>query len=213
MAEEEWDEMRDGFGTVPYRGYRYGPISNESRAQISAKLSQAVDAPLRLRLILELLKKGDFSARDLLVPMLESPYLDVRLYAAELFAYVCTHDQANLLKSSLVAVEDLDELMRVILFIGETLSIRGAQLLWEFRKEMGGEYQEFSGYIHSALTDILSLDGVDEYNLDDPAARQAFDREVMSLDPAKYLLRRQAGFYRRSNEKGDHLYCHCQDRA
>jgi len=149
-------------------------------------LREATLEPRRLRLILELLKKGDLSARDLLVPMLESPYLDVRMYAAELFAYVCRHDQVNLLKRSLVAVEDLDELMRVILFIGETLSIRAAQMLWEFRHEMGGEYQEFSGYIHSALTDILSLDGVDEYSLDDPGARRAFDHEVLSLDPTKY---------------------------
>src|SRR5262249_52689583 len=186
MAGEEWDEMRDGVGTIPYSGYRYGPVSSESRAQISAELKEATSEPRRLRLILELLKKGDLSARDLLVPMLESPYLDVRMYAAELFAYVCTHDQVNLLKRSLVAVEDLDELMRVILFIGETLSIRAAQMLWEFRQEMGGEYQEFSGYIHSALTDILSLDGVDEYSLDEPGARRAFDHEVLSLDPTKY---------------------------
>jgi hypothetical protein len=186
MAEEEWDEMREGFGTIPYRGYRYGPVSQESRTQILAKLREEKNDPRRLRLILELLKKGDWSARDLLVPMLESPYLDVRMYSAELFAYVCTHDQVELLKRSLVVVEDLDELMRVILFIGETLSLRAAQLLWQFREEMGGEYQEFSGYIHSALTDILSLDGVDEYSLDDPGARQAFDREVMSLDPTYY---------------------------
>jgi hypothetical protein len=186
MAEEEWDEMRDGFGTVPYRGYRYGPVSHESKAQISAKLREATAEPRRLRLILELLKKGDWSARDLLVPMLESPYVDVRMYAAELFAYVCTHDQVNLLKKSLVVAQDLDEVMRVILFIGETLSTRAAQLLWTFREEMGGEYQEFSGYIHSALTDILSLDGVDEYSLDEPSARQVFDLEIMTLDPTKY---------------------------
>jgi hypothetical protein len=186
MAEEEWDEMRDGFGTIPYRGYRYGPVSHESRLQISAELREATAEPRRLRLILELLKKGDLSARDLLVPMLESPHVDVRMYAAELFAYVCTHDQVNLLKRSLIVAQDLDEVMRVISFIGETLSLRAAQMLWEFREEMGGEYQEFSGYIHSALTDILCLDGVDEYSLDEPSARHVFDREIMTLDPAKY---------------------------
>jgi len=186
MAEEEWDEMKNGFGTIPYRGYRYGPVSQESTAQISAKLREATAEPRRLRLILELLKKGDLSARDLLVPMLESPYVDVRMYTAELFAYVCTHDQVNLLKKSLVVAQDLDEVMRVILFIGETLSIRAAQLLWQFRQEMGGEYQEFSGYIYTALTDILCLEGVDEYNLDDPGAWQTFEREVTSLDWTSY---------------------------
>jgi len=118
--------------------------------------------------------------------MLESPYVDIRLYSAELFAYVCTHQQVGLLKRSLVVAEDLDELMRVVLLIGHTFSIRAAQLLWQFREEMGGEYQEFSGYIHTALTDILSLEGVDEYSLDDASARQAFDQEVKSLDPTNY---------------------------
>jgi hypothetical protein len=90
--------------------------------------------------------------------------------------------------TSLLYAEDPDEALTVILFLGQTFSVQAVPLLWQFREDIGDD-PELDGYIHDALTDILSLDGIDEYSLDEPDAREALDREVMSLEPTKYYYR------------------------
>jgi hypothetical protein len=185
MAELAWDEMKEGgFGTIPYCPYRYGPVSVEPREQVAAKLRRTTDELSRLKLILELLKKGDFSATEPLVPLLASMSQNVRLYAAGLFADVCRPDQVKHLEKTFWAAEDANEVFPLILALGMTFSLQAIPLLWQIRKELGDQ-PDLDGLTHVALTAILSLDGIDEYSLDSSDATEACDHEVMGLDATK----------------------------
>src|SRR5262249_25011317 len=152
------------FGTIPYRPYRYGAVSVDHREQIAANLKGTTDEPRRLKLILEILKKGDFSATELLVPLLTSTSYSVRLYAAGLLADVCRHDQVHHLEKSFWAAEDVNEVFSLIMALGMTFSINAIPLLWQIRKALG-EQPELDGLTHHALTSILCLDGIDESGL------------------------------------------------
>src|SRR5262245_26523173 len=186
MEEVEWDEMKEGgFGTLPYRGYRYGSLSRDSLEDITAELKQTTDELDRIKLILELLKRGDFSARNLLVPLLKSKSPEVRRYSAHLFSDTCSNDLVHHLESSYWAAEDPDEALSLILDIGTTFSLQGIPLLWQIKEDIG-EYPELNDYIHQALTGILALEGIDEFSLDESRAREACAREVSSLDATKY---------------------------
>lgn len=184
--------IASGFGTAPYRWHPYGPVSAEPAEKFHALLSDTRDELSRLQLIAELLKQGDWSAIDWLLPLLSSKSADTRLYASQLLADVCSHRHVPHLYIPTQEIQEAGELQKQILFLGKTLSPAAIPVLLKIRSDSADT--DLDGYFHTALHTILPVDGVDEYTMDEVGVDNVYARALESIDPAQYYFDGQPVF-------------------
>lgn len=181
--------MIDGdFGTIPYRGYLYGDAAPiEQQPYFREILARSTDELEQVRTIAELLKLGDFSVVDKLVPLLRSKSSDVMLYSAQLLADICTHDQVHYLRFPFERPLDWGEIQTLILFLGQTMSLEAIPILLQMRLDY--EEGDFDGYIYTALHTILPLKEVNEYNLGEIDTFELYRLATKDLDSRQYYYR------------------------
>ncbi|MEL6897373.1 MAG: hypothetical protein AAFP90_14820 [Planctomycetota bacterium] len=166
------------FGTTPYRGCHYGD-KNCALADASGEIGE-------LQQILTRLKNGSFEAVSDLVPFTRSASFDVRQYAQQLLAHVCTNEQVIEFQSSIESVEEIDEACRLAIRLGESLSINGVDLLLNLREDFqDGKVNDF---VFTGLRVLLPLQSSD-CELDDDELRQACSSLMSTLPRDEYFYR------------------------
>lgn len=175
------------FAKGPYRRYRYGERSARNLASRD-QLGHRPDSGERVRLIVELLKEGDFSVREDLAELIEADDSDTRLYAIQVFAHVCSHRSSSLFKRALDAIEDVEELKTAILLVGESLSPAVIPMLLELATDL--DTPDSTDYINDAVNTILSFkDPVDTLE-----AQQAVQEALSHWNETEYLFRGRSVF-------------------
>ncbi len=166
------------FGAAPFKRAWYGNILDDPR----------LDADMRVLIgILRKLKTGLFSEVNEMVPFLSHPDFDVRQYSHQLFADTCSHDQVHYFKSALETAPDLSEIHRVILRLGQTLSLAAIPLILAARHEL--DDPETDGYVCGALRNIFPLEGIDEFNIAEEDVLSIFQEAAAGLDQGAYYYR------------------------
>jgi len=142
------------FGTIPYKRAWYLDVVSSGSVDMRPLIC-----------VLEMLRNGNFEEVRSLVPLLTHSSLDVRLYAQQLFADVCSNDDACAFNLALEASKTLDETRRIVLRMGQTLSLSVIPILLTWREALNDP--EIDEYVCDALSAILPIDGVDQFSVSD----------------------------------------------
>ena len=116
------------FGLPPYRFCLYGERSCAD--EVSTTRPREVSL---LREVLESLKCGFLAEVEKLLPLLTHQSYDIRQYSQQLFAHACNHRHVQHFKGAIEAVSDSSELYRVVVRLGETLSLGAIPLMLSTR--------------------------------------------------------------------------------
>jgi hypothetical protein len=165
-----------GFGTVPYRRAWYldilEPLPSEMRPLAECLVG---------------IREGDLTYIEALVPFLSASSFPVRQYAQQLFADVCSNDQVGHFEAALESSETMDETKRVVLRLGETLSLAAIPILLDWRDEY--EDPDVDEYVVQALETVFPVRGIDEFSIGEVDTRELYGEAMTSLDRSQYYFR------------------------
>ena len=164
------------FGTIPYKRAWYLDVVSSGSVDMRPLIC-----------VLEMLRNGNFEEVRSLVPLLTHSSLDARLYAQQLFADVCSNDDACAFNLALEASKTLDETRRIVLRMGQTLSLSVIPILLTWREALNDP--EIDEYVCDALSAILPIDGVDQFSVSRPNLRKTYEAKIASLDASSYYYR------------------------
>ncbi len=175
--------MTGGFGRVPYRRANYGPLID---AVAAVDLRNRLEGPKsesgQLEALLGLLKAGDRDVVRRLADLFSSKSADVRGYAGDLYAAVCSRRQVLEMKHLLDAARDPEEISRAMVSIGLSLCPEGVLLVLDYRRNVDSEL--FDDYVFDVVANLL---GVEVQTIGDIDETEAFCRKVLSeLNPFAY---------------------------
>lgn len=168
--------MNMAFGTVPYKRTWYTDVAENSSAEMQSLINVLVQ-----------LRNGRFDQVELLIPFLSHPNFDVRQYAHQLFADVCTNQQVKFFEEALKASKTLDEARRIILRLGETFSLSAIPILLDWRNELDGA--EVDEYVCHALRTLFPLREVNQYSIAELDVFDLYEKALTGLDRSDYYYR------------------------
>lgn len=178
--------MTKSFGTSPWSRTFYGPVDSGVSRQMSENDSNEMK---HLKMMLERLKRGDFSAREGLVKLITHPTYELRQYATQLFVDVCGHKDVIHLSSIMDLPEERHEVYRVAFRLGDTFTLGAVPLLLKYWEDYeDGLDPEFEESIRIALDHILPREVVEKCSL----SQQGFNElmaYVESIDHRPYYYR------------------------
>jgi hypothetical protein len=190
LAAGEWDQvMTSEFGALPYRACLYGPPANK----LTVELAPADNDIAALRSLLEQLKRGQFTAVASLGRFLLHPSIDVRQYARQLFAHVCSHVAVAALGDTFRSISDFDEFHRTILRVGETLSTNAFEVLQNLNEEFGDD-DDSAESILLALRILIDPDAIDRLTPNKEEIRELIAKERRKCAKPEYCYRGQPVF-------------------
>ena len=178
--------MTSYFGTLPYRACFCGAAEEDA-------LLEGNDGPAdQLKQLVQECKQGDFSNIDALSSLMTDGSFDVRQYSHQLFAHVCNHKKLSCFENAVAAVEDRTELCRLVVRLGETLSLQAIPLLLSIQDDHADE--ELDGYVCMALRNILPLPEVSEDTIGSCDAKSLYSSAIEQLNTDLYYYRGQPVF-------------------
>jgi hypothetical protein len=170
------------FGDIPYRACFYG-ASSECFDGYKSEIEEVE----QLRTMLCAFKAGDFQSIQQLVLMVDSLDRDVRQYCHQLLAHVCNHDQVDGFRSILEIDLEIDEAQRVIVRLGETLSLNAIPIIFEVIDEL--DDPELYGFASMALHNIFPWDGIDDEDFFESDKKSSYMSASSELDLQHYYYR------------------------
>ncbi|QDT46396.1 hypothetical protein Pan258_04150 [Symmachiella dynata] len=179
--------MTTRFGIAPYRA-----CSFYGKHGIVESVENGEHTSTKLRDVLEACKQGDFTGVSELASLMKDVSFDIRQYAVQLFAHVCSHQQVECFEGAVEVAEDSSELCRVAIRLGETLSLNAIPILLSMQAEYADE--EVTGFVCTALRNILPIDEVTEETIDSCDANGLYATETAALDAKAYYYRGQPVF-------------------
>ncbi|MCS6123648.1 Imm47 family immunity protein [Shewanella baltica] len=170
------------FGNIPYKACFYGAIAESFYGHKSE-----VEEIEKLRELLCAFKVGEFGNIQQLILMVDSPNRDVRQYCHQLLAHVCNHDQLDGFRRILNIDLEIDEAQRIIVRLGETLSLNAIPIIFDIVDEL--DDPELYGYASMALHNIFPWDGVDDDDFFVSDKKHSYMRSASELDLQYYYYR------------------------
>jgi hypothetical protein len=164
------------FGAIPYKRAWYCNIVEKGSPEIDALCS-----------LLDDLKKGAFHTSEDWIPFLSSDSADVRKYAVQLFADVCSHGQVDLFERALQAGDTIDEMRAILLRLGQTLSLEAIPILLAWRRDLSDS--DTDEYVCQALRTILPLQEVDDFSMGSVEVERHYGEALSRLDRSLYYYR------------------------
>ena len=170
------------FGNIPYKACFYGAVTDS----FSEYKSEIEDIE-KLRALLFAFKAGDFKNINQLVLMVDSPDENVRQYCHQLLAYVCDHKLVDGFRRILNIDLEINEVQRVIVRLGETLSLNAIPIIFDIVDEF--DDSELYGFASMALHNIFPWNGIDEDDFFDSDEKYSYMRAASELDLHDYYYR------------------------
>ncbi len=170
------------FGSTPYKACFYGAVSENFEMYKSN-----IEEVERLRSLLLAFKAGDFKEVQQLVLMVSSPNKDVRQYCHQLLAHVCNHDSVDGFRGVLNIDLDIDEAQRVLVRLGETLSLNAIPIIFDIVDEM--DDPELYGFASMALDNIFPWPGLDDEDFFESDKKYSYMTLASKLDLQHYYYR------------------------
>src|SRR6478609_1540667 len=123
--------------------------------------------------------------------MFLSKDVETRQYAYSLFASVCVHSETSDLYNSLLRAEAEVEIRRLLLSLGQSLSLSSVRFLLEYRVQIDDE--AFDQYISDALATLLGIDLSDQIS-DVGETRQQCEALMVGMDYSVYYFEGKPAF-------------------
>lgn len=141
--------MNNIFGTVPYRGGNYGSVE-----ELNVTTCEVEELSALTSMLVEF-KHGKFDRLNELEMMMGHPNYDVRQYCHQLMAHTCNHKNVFSFRRALEMSSSIEETQRILLRLGETLSLNAVSIVLDFIDETDDDELYF--YAAMALENLLSI--------------------------------------------------------